>query len=86
MRIGGTRPHKAQGPLVDMFGDVDLERACDLTAEPVFGHLGRRLDPGPARFERGGHLFNVIPDVGDNPQTCNHDTAHGASLTAFIGV
>ncbi len=37
--IGRTRPHEAQGALVDMLGDVDVERAADLAAKAVFGHL-----------------------------------------------
>ncbi|CUH54075.1 hypothetical protein SHM7688_03545 [Shimia marina] len=39
MGIGRTRPHEAQGALVDMFLDVDVDMTGDLAAEAMLAHL-----------------------------------------------
>ncbi len=80
MRIGGAGAHKSQGAFVDMVSRVDLEGARDLAAETVFGHFRRCLDPGPARFERGGNLFGIGPDRGHDAESCDDNTAHGVFL------
>ena len=76
MRIGRTRPHEPQGPLVHVIGHVQLERARDLAAESMLDHIGVGFDTGCTGLERGQNLLGIIPDGGDNPQTGNDDTPH----------
>ncbi len=77
MRIGRTRTHEAQGALIDVVGDVDLESSRDLAAEAVFGHLGRCLDPGFSGLECGKHFFGIVSDRRYDPETCDNNAAHG---------
>jgi hypothetical protein len=70
-----------------MLGHIKFERARDLAAEPVFFHFLRRDDTGFSGAQVGIYFGYVVSDGGDNPHPCDHDTAHGYSLSGvFLGV
>ncbi len=78
--IGGARPHEAQGALVDMILDVDLEIAGHPAAKAALGHFFVEIDPRLACLQRGQHLLGRIADGRDDPHPGDDDATHGVLL------